>query len=126
MKMTKQERLKIGQEICEGKLTQKEAMAKYNISESHTSRCKLLYADENGLNRDTLPCDRPKKCGKTTKIYVQGKELTIDDYQKMTKEELINELILSKVNEARAKKGYEVKGDGQNRVYSSINNKTSK
>jgi transposase len=50
----------------------------------------------------------------------------MDDYQSMTKEQLIEELIKSKINEARAKKGYEVKGDGQNREFISLNNKNSK
>jgi transposase len=44
----------------------------------------------------------------------------------MSKAELINELIKAKVNEARAKKGYQVKGDGPNKEYSSLNNKNSK
>ena len=39
---------------------------------------------------------------------------------------LINELIKAKANELRAKKGYEVKGDGANREYISLNNKNSK
>ena len=44
----------------------------------------------------------------------------------MSKEELINELILAKANELRAKKGYEVKGDGANKVFVPLNNKNSK
>ena len=44
----------------------------------------------------------------------------------MTKEELINELILAKINEARAKKGYEVKGVGSSKEYISLNSKNSK
>ena len=41
-------------------------------------------------------------------------------------EELIDELIRAKVNEARAKKGYEVKGDGASKEYSSLSNKNFK
>jgi transposase len=44
----------------------------------------------------------------------------------MSKEELIDELIRAKVNEARAKKGYEVKGDGTSKEYSSLSNKNFK
>ena len=44
----------------------------------------------------------------------------------MTKEELINELIRAKVNEARAKKGYEVRGDGTNKEFISLSRKNSK
>ena len=39
------------------------------------------------------------------------------DYESMTREELIQELVLAKINEARAKKGYEVKGGGVEKEY---------
>ena len=48
------------------------------------------------------------------------------EYMAMSKEELIRELILSKANELRAKKGYEVKGAGANKEFISLNNKNSK
>lgn len=44
----------------------------------------------------------------------------------MSKEELINELILAKANELRAKKGYEVKGVGASREYISLNSRNTK
>jgi len=44
----------------------------------------------------------------------------------MSKEELINELIIAKANELRAKKGYEVKGAGANKEYIILNNKNTK
>ena len=44
----------------------------------------------------------------------------------MTKEELINELILAKANELRAKKGYEVRGVGTNKEFIPLNNENSK
>lgn len=50
----------------------------------------------------------------------------IDTYMAMSKEELINELIIAKANELRAKKGYEVKGAGANKEYSILNNKNTK
>ena len=50
----------------------------------------------------------------------------IDAYMAMSKEELINELIISKANELRAKKGYEVKGVGSSKEYISLNSKNSK
>ena len=39
----------------------------------------------------------------------------------MTKEELIHELMMAKIAEARLKKGYEVKGDGTVILYGSKN-----
>ena len=50
----------------------------------------------------------------------------LEDYQSMTKDQLIEELIKSKINESRAKKGYEVKGDGQNKEFISLSIKNSK
>ena len=44
----------------------------------------------------------------------------------MTKDQLIEELIKSKINEARAKEVYEVKGDGQNKEFISLSSKNSK
>ena len=53
-------------------------------------------------------------------------DLDIEAYQAMSKDELINELIKAKVNEARAKKGYEVKGVGADKEFISLNSKNSK
>ena len=39
----------------------------------------------------------------------------------MSKEELIHELIMARINEARLKKGYEVKGDGTVILYGKEN-----
>ena len=50
----------------------------------------------------------------------------IETYMAMTKEELIDELIKAKANELRAKKGYEVKGDGVNKEFISLNNRNMK
>ena len=36
----------------------------------------------------------------------------IEDYESMTKEELIDALIMARINEARLKKGYMVEGVG--------------
>ena len=44
----------------------------------------------------------------------------------MTKEELIRELILSKANELRAKKGYEVRGVGANKEFITSDEENSK
>ncbi len=44
----------------------------------------------------------------------------------LSKEELIDEVIKAKVGEARAKKGYEVKGGGANKEYVILNNKNTK
>ena len=54
------------------------------------------------------------------------KEYQIKDYQSMSKEELLLELVKSKINEARAKKGYQVEGDGANKRFVPIGSKNTK
>ena len=44
----------------------------------------------------------------------------------MTREELIDALILSKANELRAKKGYEVRGVGANKEFITSDEENSK
>lgn len=44
----------------------------------------------------------------------------------MSKQELMDEIVKAKIEAARAKKGYEVKGDGCSKEYVPINNKNSK
>ena len=44
----------------------------------------------------------------------------------MTKEELIREIVRSKIREARLKKGYEVKGDGAEKVFIPLSSKNTK
>ena len=48
-------------------------------------------------------------------------QINLQEYQDMSKEELIQALIQARITEARLKKGYEVKGDGSIIQYSSKN-----
>ena len=48
------------------------------------------------------------------------------EYENMSKEQLIQELMKSKVREARLKKGYMVKGVGANKEFVPLNNKSIK
>lgn len=120
MKYTKEERLDIGRQIYQGKLTLQSAALQYNINQ-YTARdyLRLYKASEHlsiprgyrsGGNQDDTLVSRP------------GRE----QYEQMTREELMDELIMAKIEAARAKKGYEVKGDGRNKEYVPINSKNSK
>ena len=51
---------------------------------------------------------------------------TSDDYSSMTREELIEELMKSKIREARLKKGYLVKGVGADKEYILLDSKNTK
>ena len=112
---TKEDRQKIAEEINNKTLTLKEAAAKYDISPLTARDYLYQYRKENNI-KSTSPL----------KGFFKETGERISDYENMSKAELINELIKAKVNEARAKKGYQVKGDGPNKEYSSLNNKNSK
>ena len=111
---TYDERLAIGEEIVTGKITTTEATAKYGIS----IKSAQLYAREYRAKHD-IPSPAISSA-------LNDSDFDMEAYQAMSKEELINELIKAKVNEARAKKGYEVKGVGANKEFIPLNNKNSK
>lgn len=50
----------------------------------------------------------------------------LEDYEAMTKEELIRELVKSRISEARLEKGYEVKGAGADKEFILLGNKNTK
>lgn len=107
MKYTKEQRLDIGRRIYEGELSRYQAAEKYEISD-HTARDYMrLYRDVNNLS--------PKKATQSFSIaakLTQSAPSGINDLEAMSKEELIREIVKARINEARLKKGYEVKGDG--------------
>ena len=63
--------------------------------------------------------DRKKN---TVKISTHSSEPDLSEYESMTKEELIKELVKARINEARLKKGYEVKRAGADRTITIFDN----
>lgn len=107
MKYTKEERLDIGRQIYEGKLSRYEAAEKFDINDQTARDYMRLYRDVNNLP--------PKKSSRShiiTSKSAQTASLGLEDLEAMSKEDLINEIVRIRINEARLKKGYEVKGDG--------------
>ena len=127
MKYTKEQRLHIGQLIYNNELTKFEAAEKYEISVACARDYMRMYRDANNLPvKDPTPT--PGR-GKETSLKASNGTVRItgyEQYESMTREELIRELIMSKINEARAKKGYTVKGDGTEKVFEPIGNKNTK
>ena len=115
MKYTKEERLDIGRQIYTGELSRYKASEKYGISINTARDYMRLYRDTNDL---------PAKRG-TPKNYAVGQAAAsaagLKELESMSKEELIRELIKARINEARLKKGYEVKGDGTVILYGKEN-----
>lgn len=119
-----EQRIAIGKEIVDGLIKPTEASEKYGISRSAAQKYATDYRRANGLPiRQHQPIN---KSAQAIKLKNNTTSFDLEDYQSMTKEQLIEELIKSKINEARAKKGYEVKGDGRNKEFISLNNKNSK
>ena len=119
MKYTQKQRLDIGRQIYTGEICKEDAMAKYQISRSCAEGYVTQYKRANGI--PVLS----NKSSSTPKVKVIP-DADLELYQSMSKEELIQQLILSKANELRAKKGYEVKGDGHKKEFIILNNKNSK
>jgi len=117
VKYTKEERLDIGRRIYTGEMSRYEASEKYDININTARDYMRLYRDTNDL---------PAKRG-TPKNYAAGQTATsaasLEELESMSKEELIRELIKARINEARLKKGYEVKGDGTVILYGKENTK---
>ena len=112
MSYTKEERLDIGKQIYNNEISKSDAAIKYRISEGTARDYMRLYRDVNGLP----PKNRIKTEEHTVKICPHSSQPDLSEYESMTKEELIKELVKSRINEARLKKGYEVKGAGVDRT----------
>lgn len=110
----KEQRLEIGRRVYTKEISFKEAMDEYSVPRTSLYRYIAEYKEEVGLI--TAPANAKS----------DDSELDMDAYMAMSKEELIRELILAKANTLRAKKGYEVKGDGANKEFVPLNNKNSK
>ena len=115
VKYTKEERLDLGRQIYTGELSRYKASEKYGISINTARDYMRLYRDTNDL---------PAKRG-APKNYAVGQTAasaaSLKELESMNKEELIRELIKARINEARLKKGYEVKGDGTVILYGKEN-----
>lgn len=72
-----------------------------------------LYRAETGLP----PGTRRKKTRNVTQPVGEPKDSSLKEYESMSKEELIDALVMARINEARLKKGYSVKGSGVEKRY---------
>lgn len=126
MKYTKRkEQLEIGRKIYYSGLTNLKAAEQFGISEESARRYRLLYKKSLGIEH--RPYDRriitdPAEAG--TSVSSKGKYPA--EYASMSKEELIEELMQTKIREARLKKGYMVKGVGADKEYILLDSKNTK
>ena len=120
MKIPREEREALIKRINAGEITVKQAAQEYGVH--ITSIYQMLKRAEEVKS---IKPYRPSP-NNTIEIIKKHDEIDIEAYRNMTKEELIDELILAKANELRAKKGYEVRGVGANKEFIFLNNENSK
>ena len=121
MKYAEHEREDIGQQIYNGEMTCKQASEVYEVALQSAKRYLKLYRDKYGL-----PPKRKKAEERIFQRHTASTANTFEDYENMSKEELIQEIIRAKINEERAKKGYAVKGVGAQKEYIHLGSKNTK
>lgn len=120
MRYTREERLNIGRRIYDGDLSRYAAAEEYGISEETAKTYMRMYRDSNHLP----PKHNPPNSHSIAISSVAPSGL--EDYEAMTKEDLIRELVKSRIAQARLKKGYEVKGAGADKEFVLLGNKNTK
>ena len=122
MKYTKEQRLDIGRRIYDGELTRYEAAEEYEISDETARNYMRQYRNAN-----RLPPKRGTKsnCG-LANMKFKPTPAGLEDLQSMTKEELIDALVMARITEARLKKGYLVEGVGAEKKFIPIAKKNTK
>ena len=125
MKYTYEQRLDIGRQIYDGELTRFQAAEQYGIHECTARSYMWLYRDKNHLPPKSPSRTSSQKGSGNVSAAVSGlpEQSTLESYEAMSKEDLIRELVKARINEARLKKGYEVKGDGTVIHYTNKNTK---
>jgi len=121
MKYTKEERLEIGRRIYEGELTVAMAAEEYEIN-IYTAR-DYLRSYKASINV-AIPKSEKKDYKRNDTLSEFGQDF--EELKKMSQEELIDEVIKARVNEARAKKGYEVRGGGRSKEFRALGSKNTK
>ncbi len=118
MKYTWEQRLDITKRIYNGELTVEEAAVKYQPNPSNMKGYLRLYHAETGLP----PRTHRKKTGNVTQPTWDSKNPSFKEYKSISKEDLIDALVMARINEARLKKDYSVKGSGVEKEYLPIDN----
>ncbi len=99
MKYRKEERLDIARRVYDREMTVSEAAIKYDISPD-TVKGLRLYRTQTGLP----PMNRGGGASLLRNAATLG-DSSLKKYEGMTREELIDELVMARINEARLKIG---------------------
>ncbi|MBP5357196.1 MAG: hypothetical protein J6Y68_03505 [Clostridia bacterium] len=96
MTYDKEQRLEIGRRVYINEISARDAMYTYDLSITTVKNYAKEYMES---------------------INVPTESSTVENLNKLTKEQLIDEVIKARVDVERAKKGYAVKGGGQEKEY---------
>lgn len=119
MVYTKEERLEIGRQVYTHEISIGEASERYNLNWYTVRDYMRSYRDKNGLP--------PMSDGKEElKVIKDKKKRKFEDLKDMSRDELIDEVIKARVETERSKKGYAVKGGGQEKEFISLSNSNTK
>jgi len=122
VKYTQEQRLDIAKRIYNREMSVKEAIQQYGICKSALEGYMRRYREREGL---PVRVGSQKVCSDSV-IRRSSEAADMEVYNAMSREELIGELVMSKINEARLKKGYMVKGEGANKEYILLDSKNTK
>ena len=120
MKYTRDERLDIGRRIYDGEISRFEAAEEYGIGSDTARNYMRVYRAEHHLPARHVESNADKI---KEPVHPPAK---LEDYESMSKDELINELVRAKITEARLKKGYMVKGAGAQKEFAPLDSKSTK
>ena len=120
MGYTKQERLEIGRQIYEDEINKHQAASRYGICEDSARKYMREYRDTN-----KLPAKEPAHLNSPL-VKLDKPDPNLEDYENMTKAELIDALLAARIDMARLKKGYVVKGVGAKKKYVRLGSKNTK
>ena len=123
MKYTREERLDIGRRVYEGEINKYQAAEEYGISDHPARNYMRQYRFANGLPPKEQGFRKPREDGQPKPIVL---EPGLEEYEAMSKEELIQELVRARIREARLKKGYEVEGVGSEKAFILLSSKNTK
>lgn len=121
MKYNQHKQMDIGRQIYNGEMTCQQAAEIFGVSLQTAKRYLKQYRKMHDL-----PPKHEKEKEYASAVQIESQLNTLEDYEGMTKEELIHELIRAKINEERAKKGYAVKGVGAQKEYILLSNRNTK
>jgi len=121
MKYTKEERMEIARRVYDGEITVAGAAVHYELNPSSIKGYLRVYREVNGL-----PPKRRHINGGIPAHIEKEKDPSLKEYEEMSREDLIDALVLARINEARLKKGYSVKGCGAEKEFLPIGSKNTK